>query len=512
MHYKNALIVFLFSAILYSITISAPFVSDEISFITRNKIDNAAESLSLFEKKDYDGYYYRPLPNFISGIVTLFFDYKYPLYRIFNAIIHGLNASLIFLLGLQLFRGREDLIRVSFWGALLWGAFPIHDYAVIWHTDLFDRLMALFLLAALLFYSKRKMLLSLLFFMFGILSKEAAFTFPLVIFLYNFLLSDEAGELKKGVIKALPFVGLVFLFVFLRIILFDNNIFTAEDAHSGRGVGVIIRNLGLFGGVLVFPFFLRETESLLYTYWTLFYLAGIAGLAGSMIYLNKRRSDKIIIFLLLFIIISIIPASRLFMRWYLYFPSIGFTLLISYIIISLDLRVWIKNLLAGVLLLLYTTSVIVKEIEWVKQAKLLDKSVSRFAERYGPGITEAGSIVLLTAPSKVNDVPIMNLGVQQHLNHYLGTTDLEVDVVVHSFLEGFNDSIEYKLVNDNIEVRHKKENYFLLSGNKKNVKFGNKDSKDGRIRSVEIELTEDYRRIYTFTNGYFIQLQGSLND
>ena len=160
-------LVIAFGILLYLPSINIPFINDEISFIKRTEVSTFSELYTLFDKKDYDGDYYRPLPNFISGFITLFFSsqsgtdnpykvstYNFYYYRIFNLLLHTVAGVLVFFFCLTILKNQPDKKIISLFAALFFLAFPLQDYAVIWHTDLFDRLMLIFYLAALISFMK----------------------------------------------------------------------------------------------------------------------------------------------------------------------------------------------------------------------------------------------------------------------------------------------------------------------------------------------------------------------
>ena len=284
------LIVFLFAVSLYLPSIRSPLVSDESYFIQRNQVASITEAPSLFNKKEYDGYYYRPLPNFISGISTLIFKYDVPCYRAFNILLHAIAAVLVYYLFLLLFKDVLNKNLIALFAALFFAAFPIHDYAVIWLTDLFERVMIIFYLAGLIAFIRSRFkpdIYSMLFFALALLSKEMAFSFPLIIGLTYFYFGERKYDIKKSVSALLPYLIIMAAFILLRIILFNNDVFTAKDAHSTGTLADVVKNYFIFSGLLAFPFFLREMQSFLLMH--KFLIAAIGIIAG----LKRLRMNAI---------------------------------------------------------------------------------------------------------------------------------------------------------------------------------------------------------------------------
>ena len=251
-------IIILTSFSIYLPTIKIPLINDEIAFIQRNEISSIKDSPTLFEKKDYDDNYYRPLPDLVSGLTTLVFKYNYSYYRIFNICLHTISGILIyyFLLSLPFTNNRKKFIAL--FSALFFITFPLHDYSVIWHTDLFDRIMLIFYIAGLLVFIKNDLkpgFFSIVLFSLALLSKEMAFSFPLIIGLIYFCFNKNKSSIKEGLYTILPYFTVAILFILLRIIIFGNNIFTEKGAHSAGTLIDVLRNYVHILRLINFPFF-----------------------------------------------------------------------------------------------------------------------------------------------------------------------------------------------------------------------------------------------------------------
>lgn len=504
------LLIFLFGILIYLPSLNVKFVNDEIAFISRNQAENFSELISLFDKKDYDGEYYRPFPNFISGITTLLFNYNVVSYRIFNILLHSFAAVLVFLFCCELLKNHQSKKIISLFAALFFIAFPIHDYAVIWHTDMFDRIMLIFFLAALNSFLKndfKPTFISLFIFSLSLLSKEMAFSFPIIIFCLTFFLYQEKFNFKKSLLNALPFLAISAAFILLRIILFSNNIFTAADAHSGASIFTVIKNYILFGGLLGFPFYLREIEEFILQYKLIFFLSG--GLIFILIiyyFIKNRRKDYALIFFILFIVITIAPASRLFMRWYLYLPSVGFTAALAYFLFTLNIKKYLAVGLASAILIIYSVSIINKELKWVECSNKADMLMQNLVDEYKDEIIKNG-VEFLTIPAKINDVPVFHLGFNFHLNYYLNQKiDDKLTIDSRSSLTSFEDSIKIEKIDEEYFLEHSGDNYFILFDNQKNIKFHERNKQDLRIHSINISTEEENKILFTFSKGRFILL------
>jgi hypothetical protein len=492
--YLSVSLIFLTGVILYLPSLSVEFIADEIAFISRNDPGELQNLPGLLDKKDYDGDYYRPAGNFISGVLTLAVGYNPVYYRLFNLLLNSLNGLLVFLFLLELLKQHERKGIIAFFGALFFISFPLNDYAVIWHPDLFDRVMMSFYFLSLIYFLKNKIVLSLVFFLLSVLSKEMAFSLPVIIVLLSYNTTRKFAESIKA---SLPYFIILLLLFFFRWIVFNNNLLDLQDAHAGGTIPDMVKNLFLFQGMLVFPFFLRETEMLLRAYPTAaIFLAGTIGLASAYYIFKHRRSDILFWFLLLFIIISILPASRLLMRWYLYLPSAVFASLLAYTIFTLRFSIRTAVICAALIFSLYYGYTLYRQTVWIDVSVSGKDAVTALLNEYKEELAENQELIFLTIPAKVNDIPLFQLAFDHHLNYYL-KGNRSVNVLTRSYLSDIEDEIEVIPLRDGYSISHTGDNYFMLSGNEKNVKF---------INDQTIFYSEDkepQKNIFTFSKGKF---------
>jgi len=491
---------------IFAPSLQIPFISDEIAFVKRNTVSDLFQLPSLFEKKVYDEFYYRPLGNFVSGTLTFFAGDNVLLYRLFNILLQIANAFIFFQFAKIISRKIGNPL-LAYAAAILFLVFPGNDYALLWHTALFDRLLfGLYFLGILSFLKNfRVNITSIVFFILAMLSKEAAFSFPLVIFIADYFLNEKEHSLKSAAKKSGVYVLLLIGFLLLRIILFNNNVFAAHDAHSSATVFTIIKNYFFFSGFLLFPFSPRTIQQILMEHEVIAIIAGGIGLLAFSFLLYKKRSDKLLWFLLLFIILTILPASRLFMRWYLYLPSAGFVLLVCYLVFtSFKKKKTVAVTLTLIIFSIYTFFLVQKEIAWLDISK---KSVAAFEElKNDLSNTEYSSITFLTIPAKVGDVPIYQLQFEQLAQYYL-KRQIQIEVLSKSYLSNWSDHVELIFPkNGTIILQQNKDNYFLLFDNKKNLNF---DLKTGKQLFFPLKQTKGTLYVF-FSNGKFQKISGQL--
>ncbi len=513
-NFFNSCIISFFTFFLYLPSIKIPFINDEISFIQRNAVTSFLGFINLFDKKEYDGYYYRPLGDFISGITTSIFHYNFEYYRLFNISLLICTGIIVYFLLLNILSGKENNKIIALFGSLLFIAFPINDYVIFWQTDLFDRLMIIFYLSGILIFIRKNCkvdIYSLILFFLALLSKEMAFSFPLTIILISYYFSNTPHKLKESIKRSLPYLIVMAFFILFRIICFSNNVFEAKDAHSVHTIFDAIKNYFLFFGLLAFPFFIREVQNIVIHY-KLLSLASIVILFFPLVYFlsKKAKKEPILIFFLLFIIITLAPASRLFMRWYLYLPEVGFTGFVSYFIFSLNFNKKIIPIIIAVsLLIIYSSTLLFKENDWILDSNKAISSLKTFLSANKSEIEKSNEANFLTIPAKVDDIPVFNLGFSQLLNYYGNfAKTVNVNVYSKSFIYNFEDSLFIKIKDKNIMLNQVKDNYFILFNDGKNINFETNNKIKISRKSLVVKDQELMNKIlYTFSNGRFIKIK-----
>lgn len=174
-----ALLAFLFGTGLYLNTLWHDFVFDDAPLITQNQQVTELRWGDILSTRGY-----RP-------VRTLTYAFNYALggadpfgYHLFNAILHGLNALLLFWL---LFRWAASLPAAVI-GTLVFAAHPIQTAAAAYVSGRKDLLATFFILAGLLLYTSFResgrlwrLIAALVLFILGIFSKEVAIVFPALV-------------------------------------------------------------------------------------------------------------------------------------------------------------------------------------------------------------------------------------------------------------------------------------------------------------------------------------------
>jgi hypothetical protein len=207
------------------------FVADDFVYINLLNLDYRAFLgdhnwvkwlASLFQLSFVDPstgrYFVRPV---VVG--TLLGDYLAwglnPLGYHLNNILEQLAASLaVLLLGWELSHRRGAALLAC----LLFALLPIHASAVAWVTSRGDVLCGLFMAMSMVLYTQNRTrligLLSLMFFLLALASKEMAVMLPPLLAVYELI--ARRSNLRGALLRQMPFWGLLFGYVLLRLIFF----------------------------------------------------------------------------------------------------------------------------------------------------------------------------------------------------------------------------------------------------------------------------------------------------
>ncbi len=163
--------------------------------------------------------FYRPTQNLYYLLIFQGFGYNKIAFHIGNILIHLLNAWLLFLLFIKIFKDS----RVALIGSLLWAVHPTHVEAVSYISGTADPMGVLFMLLCFLAFpienpwrKRPKLLLSLLFFFLSLVSKESMIVTPALLMLWIFFASKKTRWHWKTHTPSLPFWLLSFGYLLIR--------------------------------------------------------------------------------------------------------------------------------------------------------------------------------------------------------------------------------------------------------------------------------------------------------
>ena len=303
---------------------------DDQQYVTENKTitELSWRNIETIFDWTYMGHYH-PLTILSYSVEYRFFKLNPFIYHLTNLILHLMNGLLVFCLMMMLKGGVLTSLVVS----LLFGIHPLHVESVAWISERKDVLYSLFFLGSMVVYltylktrGKRFYFLSLFLFLLSLLSKSMAVTFPLVLFLCDYLFDRKFD--RKSLVEKIPFLAIAFIFGIMAFFAQGSPEIMSQKPSSpfSKNIFIISEVLISYFPKLIFPIKL----SCIYPYvkgsagfWSYVYLTTIIGCLIAGILLGKY--NKKITFGTLFFYITILPtlpAENIADR-YLYIPSIG---------------------------------------------------------------------------------------------------------------------------------------------------------------------------------------------
>jgi hypothetical protein len=148
----------LFTALLFGRSLTYEFVYDDYWRILHNPAVQQLQSLPAYfsdpetqSGMSLDGHTYRPLTTLINALTHAVAGMKASLYRIQNLLVHTVNATLVFFIGVELLglSGAEALLAGGFFLA-----HPMQVETVVWVSELSNALALMWILCALLTWDR----------------------------------------------------------------------------------------------------------------------------------------------------------------------------------------------------------------------------------------------------------------------------------------------------------------------------------------------------------------------
>ncbi len=151
---------------------------------------------------------YHPITMFSLWFNAFLFGKNPSSFIIINALIHTINAILVFKIAQKL----TTNLWICFFTALFWGIHPMHVESVTWVSERKDVLYTFFFFLAILSYIKflnqnnrKYLIISILWFIFSCLSKGMAVVLPLTLLLIDYWFDKKIFTFKNLIIDKLPF-------------------------------------------------------------------------------------------------------------------------------------------------------------------------------------------------------------------------------------------------------------------------------------------------------------------
>lgn len=376
----------------YANSLGNSFIWDDQALILENTMIKDPMNITAFFKPDYwknfSGYLgvrYMPLRT-----LTFTFDYAAGklnpvVYHLTNTLLHVSCVLLIYVL-LSMFSK-----PVAFFTAFVFAVYPVHTESVVWIKNRSELIsMDFFLLSCITFIKataamdKYKLFygLSLGCFILSLLAKEISITLPALLVLYILYFADKQ-DIRKHLIKTIPFWLAAVLFMFVKFILLDpilNPQGNIPAANIRANIGAVVMTFAAYLKIMVLPYPLNALRSFtapssFFQIDVLVSLLVLAGVLTTIFVTYRKLYSKPISFALSWILIAIFPVSNIISivsrpvaEQRLYIPSLGFCLLLGILFsAAMTLNNGIRTAAYVVVCLLalsYTSLTVLRNRDW----------------------------------------------------------------------------------------------------------------------------------------------------
>lgn len=352
------LILAAISFLVYFNAIGNQFVFDDESLIQNNESIRGVHYIPGYFTGEEGfhkviGRYYRPVVSSTYAIDYSIWGLDPKGFHITNILIHTIATLILFSLLMHIFGRERRGVYASFLGTIIFAVHTIHTEAVTWVSGRTDSIVTLFFFAAFLFFIKYRqenennnkyLYLTLLMYLFGLLSKEMIITFPVIIFLYDTILGKKS--VKEILSKPEPYIwiiGLTFFYLVIRYLalmeLPERESYLYFIGKDGMTVfATMIKTIPVYIKLLFIPTqllyhyngYIPDSNSIFETN-VLITLLLILGLLIYAVIIKKQF--PIVSFAILFFFVSllpvmnIIPTMNLMAERFLYMPSLVVSLL-----------------------------------------------------------------------------------------------------------------------------------------------------------------------------------------
>jgi tetratricopeptide (TPR) repeat protein len=350
------------SAMVYFNSLSNGFVYDDLATIVENThIKRFGNYLSSFYNPSYfkisgGEASYRPVATLSYYLLYAVFDVNPFGYHLTSVVLHIFNVILVYLMAHVILNHKGSAVMVG----LLFACHPVNTEAVNGISYNEDLIAAFFYFLALLLYMKLEtsapkqnlffLILSLLFFLLGLLSKEMAITLPAIVVLYDLTLRESTSP-KISINRVLEvfqerkyvyvgFLGVSLFYLWLRFFA----IYTPAEVETqiwGRFIDRVIYLPVLFFKYIKLSLFpLTLNADYVFSYPTRFFEVGpvlsvifVLGLiVFSLLVFSRSKTTSFGIWwflVTLFPVYNLIQIYKPFAERYLYIPLFGLCLVVA---------------------------------------------------------------------------------------------------------------------------------------------------------------------------------------
>lgn len=408
---KKLFLVFVLAFVIFYPSLFVFFTNDDFFFLKIAQANNIGQFFNFFNLiNGPEGFgMYRPLTTQVFYFISWkFFNLSpLPLHIISFLVFFGV-IYLIYKLAIELFSNNlttEQSKKIGLISAFLYAVSATH-FGHLYYLATFQELgVTLFVLLSCLSFIKNKKLLSFVFFVLALMSKETAVVTPILLALISFFQnrnSIKSFNFKKLLLNLLPFVVCLLIYLFIRVHWYG---FATGDSYiwnfsvrklANTSFWYLLWSLNLPESLVDFigPGF--KVNPNLFLFWKdqiipIFILFLIQETLSAWILvkvlLEKKRQeirdrDWVSTFCIAWFLVCLLPVIFLPIHkftFYLTLPLIGIVFRIAYILVTSK----VKDLFITLFLVIWTlTSVFTLrftiQTNWITQDEVISKKVFEF--------------------------------------------------------------------------------------------------------------------------------------
>lgn len=403
-HWLKVAILLILVLTVYSNSLDGSFVEDDLRRWESTTWVEDVTVLTLVKNLIMPhGTKYRPMPQLTHIIDYHLWGLNPTGFHITNTVFHVIATLLVYLVMLNISGSRF----VPFVSACLFAVHPIHTEAITFIAGRTDAIMAVFFLLSFWSYTefrkcrgRRRYLFysgSTMFFVFALMSKEAAIVMPLALLLYEFYFyrySKVVDIFWKLFLPLMPFALIGGCYTYLQTSAGDTAPISANQVDMVSQLSTMIISYSSYVSRLIYPLNLSYAN---YYDWSESFwrpnatvpLLFILSLIVAAFWV--KRYSKIASFGIAWVLSTLLPVSNLIALddrplmadRYLYLPSVGFCMVLSSLI-AMPFGRHLKRLkgkkfkLIGflmfmVLLIGYSVLTLERNPDWSSQRTVLEK-------------------------------------------------------------------------------------------------------------------------------------------
>jgi tetratricopeptide (TPR) repeat protein len=526
--YLAFIIISVWTFVIYYNSLNGEFVFDDESVVQNNVSIQSLSSIPKYFTADEGfhkviGRYYRPVVSATYAIDYAIWGLNPFGFHLTNIFIHIISSILLFLILERLFRKYENSVFISFMGAMIFAVHTIHTEAVTWISGRTDSIVTLFFFASFLFYIKytdsgkskpssgpavkrstvsvgktKFLILSLVFYCFGLLSKEMIITMPVILILYDYFCRKlDFRNILSNYEIYLYFIGLTILYLVIRYLLLLDVperekylYFYGMDFFTTYGT--MLKTIPVYFKLLFLP------VNLIYHYngvisdvkspaEIMFILSAVFVIALIVVGWLLRKSHGVLSFCIFFFLVTLIPVMNIIQTMnlmaerFLYITSFSVSVLVSYLLIKYAKGKYYKPLIIifSVVILLFSYLTYERNKDWQSNNTLYST---------GEGIN--GTVLLVNS----GNIYANNKNFDEAAKRYFRALEIRENNILANhnlglvyLIKGNYDSAEYRLKKGIAIDSLAPDGYFQLA-----VLYKTKGNIEEAIRNLEKLQTIDF--------------------